>query len=354
VCGLAWSVANKTDGYLSDEDLALIPGVNLEAAEALYDAELWWGHMHGAQIIVFEETQTSRADMEVLANARRRQRDKMRRRRGGTVPRHVPGHSSGNSTRTGQARPGAKTEGQAPPWLPAEFSENSPDVRGAEGDAAGGDLDLDLDRSIKQASKQRDGAAPSQSLRDHDGPDSRGSDVQHFSNRGTSRGQPADRNAREACPVCGMKQRLRTNGKLARHGPKFTPLPRIRSGARRGPGMTAASRTTYFYAGRMPERELQQLVGDLCRLLGLPHFHVRHSRGMTAGWPDSVIIGTKVIYRELKSEHGQLSPDQCTIGGKLKAAGADWKVWRPRDWLDGTIERELRLLKGQPMLPLTG
>ena len=73
-----------------------------------------------------------------------------------------------------------------------------------------------------------------------------------------------------------------------------------------------------YYAGRMPERELQQLVGDLCRLLGLPHFHVRHSRGMTAGWPDSVIVGTRVIYRELKAEHGQLSPDQRAIGDKLR------------------------------------
>ena len=115
--------------------------------------------------------------------------------------------------------------------------------------------------------------------------------------------------------------------------------------------MTAV-RSSYFYAGRMPERELQQLVTDLCRLLGLPHFHVRHSRGMTAGWPDSVIIGTRVIYRELKAEHGQLSPDQRAIGDKLRAAGADWKVWRPRDWLSGDIERELRLLKGQPCLPL--
>ena len=74
---------------------------------------------------------------------------------------------------------------------------------------------------------------------------------------------------------------------------------------------------------------------------------------MTVGWPDSVIIGTKVIFRELKAEHGQLSPDQRAIGGKLKAAaGADWAVWRPRDWLSGDIETELRLLKGQPQLPL--
>jgi hypothetical protein len=232
VYGLAWSVANKTDGYLSDEDLVLIPGVNLEAAEALYDAELWWSHMHGAQITEFEDTQSSRDELDALAARRRndRRRKAAERARKATSASRLPSASRDSSrdshaerVRTGQARPGAKTEGQAPPWLPAEFSENSPDVRGAEGDAAGGDLDLDLDRSINQPSKQRNGAAPSQSLRDHDGPDSRGPDVQHFSNRGTSRGQPADRNARETCPVCGMKQRLRANGKLARHGPKFTP-----------------------------------------------------------------------------------------------------------------------------------
>jgi hypothetical protein len=61
---------------------------------------------------------------------------------------------------------------------------------------------------------------------------------------------------------------------------------------------------------------------------------------------------TRVIYRELKAEHGQLTPDQRTIGGRLQAAGADFAVWRPRDWLNGTIETELRLLKGQPCLPL--
>jgi hypothetical protein len=32
--------------------------------------------------------------------------------------------------------------------------------------------------------------------------------------------------------------------------------------------------------------------------------------GMAAGWPDSVIVGSKIIYRELKSEHGKLSPEQ--------------------------------------------
>jgi hypothetical protein len=102
----------------------------------------------------------------------------------------------------------------------------------------------------------------------------------------------------------------------------------------------------------MPERELQQVVAELCKVLGLRHFHVQHSRGMAAGWPDSTIIGARVIFRELKSQTGQLSPEQREVGAALKAAGADWAVWRPRDWLTGDIETELRLLVGQPHLPL--
>jgi len=46
---------------------------------------------------------------------------------------------------------------------------------------------------------------------------------------------------------------------------------------------------------------------------------------------------------------GRAAPREASAG---KAAGANFSVWRPRDWLDGAIERELRLLKGQPTLLL--
>ena len=105
-------------------------------------------------------------------------------------------------------------------------------------------------------------------------------------------------------------------------------------------------------AHRMPEAELQRLVAEMCAWLDLPHFHVLNSKGMRAGWPDCTIIGTRVIFRELKSEFGRLTPEQTEIGYRLKTAGADWAVWRARDWLNGSIEKELRLLKGQPKLPL--
>jgi hypothetical protein len=117
VISLAWSVANRTDGWLTLDDLALIPGCsNDKAAAELYDAELWWNHFDHAQIAEFEETQTTSADLAHLAEARRKQREKKRRQRANLalVPRDVPR----DSTRTGQARTGStKNEVQvlAPP-----------------------------------------------------------------------------------------------------------------------------------------------------------------------------------------------------------------------------------------------
>ena len=105
-------------------------------------------------------------------------------------------------------------------------------------------------------------------------------------------------------------------------------------------------------AARMPERHLQQLVSDLCGWLGLYHYHPCISVGSARGWPDSTIVGERVIYRELKSEHGRLRPEQAALGERLSAAGQDWAIWRPSHWLSGQIETELRLLKGQPQLPL--
>jgi hypothetical protein len=99
------------------------------------------------------------------------------------------------------------------------------------------------------------------------------------------------------------------------------------------------------------ERDLQQTVTDLCHLLGLDCFHVRNARGMAPGWPDLVIIGSQVLYRELKTETGVLSAEQKRVGARLADAGADWAVWRPRDLRSGVIERQLRQLTPPPMLP---
>jgi hypothetical protein len=45
--------------------------------------------------------------------------------------------------------------------------------------------------------------------------------------------------------------------------------------------------------------------------------------------------------RELKTEHGKVTPAQENWGDWLRLAGVDWGVWRPADLRSGRIQREL-------------
>lgn len=86
------------------------------------------------------------------------------------------------------------------------------------------------------------------------------------------------------------------------------------------------------------ESNVKQLMSDF----GLWGFHVRNSIGSQRGWPDWVILGPAgALFRELKSERGQVTPEQSKVGARLKRAGLDWAVWRPTQLLDGTIAKQL-------------
>ncbi len=111
VLSLAWSVANQTDGRIYDEDLAMIPASPLGTGQ-LARVGLWERVADYWLITVFEETQSTRADLEHLAVQRRKARDRKRRereRRGRPVTRDVTRDVPEDSTRTGQARTGALT-----------------------------------------------------------------------------------------------------------------------------------------------------------------------------------------------------------------------------------------------------
>jgi hypothetical protein len=103
-------------------------------------------------------------------------------------------------------------------------------------------------------------------------------------------------------------------------------------------------------ARAMTEAELQQHVRDLCADLGLYHYHPHYSRRSEPGWPDSVIVGSRVLFRELKSEHGTLAAAQRDLGERLRRAGQDWAVWRPRDLYSGAIGRQLAAIAAHPRL----
>lgn len=89
------------------------------------------------------------------------------------------------------------------------------------------------------------------------------------------------------------------------------------------------------------EAEVRRLLADR-RLYG---YHPYDSRRDTAGWPDWVILGRgRILYRELKTDFGQLSPEQSRVRNLLVVAGADWDIWRPVDLRSGRIQRELAAL----------
>jgi hypothetical protein len=87
---------------------------------------------------------------------------------------------------------------------------------------------------------------------------------------------------------------------------------------------------------------LETRLRELMAVRGLWGYHPRSSIGDQRGWPDWVILGPLGgIFAELKSERGSLTPDQRHVGSMLTRAGMTWVMWRPRDLLDGTIERQL-------------
>jgi hypothetical protein len=92
----------------------------------------------------------------------------------------------------------------------------------------------------------------------------------------------------------------------------------------------------------MTEAELEENIRDACKKLGVLRFHVHDSRGTSPGMPDDILIGPRgLFWRECKTQKGKASRAQLTTGEALTAAGQDFAIWRPEDWLSGRITREL-------------
>lgn len=75
--------------------------------------------------------------------------------------------------------------------------------------------------------------------------------------------------------------------------------------------------------------------------------HNSDSRRAHSGWPDWVIGGKGgVLVRELKREGEKPTAVQQAWLDLLAAAGFNAGVWRPTDYYDGTIARELAAIAG--------
>lgn len=81
------------------------------------------------------------------------------------------------------------------------------------------------------------------------------------------------------------------------------------------------------------EKDFQQTVIQLATYEGWLVYHVYDSRRSAAGFPDLVLVRHgQVIYAELKTMRGRLSPAQITWRDALLAGDNTWYLWRPADW----------------------
>jgi hypothetical protein len=86
-----------------------------------------------------------------------------------------------------------------------------------------------------------------------------------------------------------------------------------------------------------------------CRRLagayGWLSYHAHDSRTADPGFPDLVLLhprAGRLLFRELKTAAGRLSPEQTQWRYALLAAGADYAIWRPADLVGETVSEQLR------------
>lgn len=97
----------------------------------------------------------------------------------------------------------------------------------------------------------------------------------------------------------------------------------------------------------MSERQLQDAVVELARLLGWLVYHPYDSRRSQPGFPDLTMVkGRRLVFAELKTGTGKLRPEQIVWLDALRRVevrgGCEVYLWRPGQWLSGEIESVLR------------
>jgi hypothetical protein len=81
------------------------------------------------------------------------------------------------------------------------------------------------------------------------------------------------------------------------------------------------------------EKQWQEQVVELATYCRWEHFHAYDMRRSDAGWPDLVLCRPpELIFAELKTDGGRLTPAQQGWLGRLAASGQEVYVWRPRDF----------------------
>lgn len=93
---------------------------------------------------------------------------------------------------------------------------------------------------------------------------------------------------------------------------------------------------------RITEKDFMAAVLKLAKRHGWLVYHTHDSRKSEAGFPDLCMVGPndRTIFAELKTATGQLTAAQEHWLDRLRAAGNEVYLWRPKDWPE--IERTLQ------------
>lgn len=78
--------------------------------------------------------------------------------------------------------------------------------------------------------------------------------------------------------------------------------------------------------------QFQTAVVDYLTIRGWECWHDNDSRRNKAGLPDLLCLRERCVWVECKTERDRLRPEQRRFIARLKAAGQEVHVWKPRDW----------------------
>ena len=105
--------------------------------------------------------------------------------------------------------------------------------------------------------------------------------------------------------------------------------------------------------GAWRERDLQDAVVELAKLLGWRVMHQRPARTLNGyrtaiqghtGFPDLVLLRPpRLVFAELKGPRGRVGHDQeLWLNGLRVVPNVEQYLWRPMDWERGDVEQVLR------------
>jgi hypothetical protein len=114
-------------------------------------------------------------------------------------------------------------------------------------------------------------------------------------------------------------------------------------------GMASIDQVRAAQAAAMSEREFTGLVRKVAKETGWLCYHTHRSERSEPGYPDFTLVkGDRLLFRELKTAKGRVTPAQLQWLDALAGAGIDVGVWRPIDMTSGLIYRVLAGVEDDP------